>query len=523
MGNDQNYNFSFGKLRRRELLKNLATIPVLGAFAYAVYRKRRFDRLLKESGLYGTMDMNIKVPEAVPVKSGGKLIRLGLIGNGIRGKQLAAAAGYLHPSTIDDYKKAAGENRQDRRYQDFLAQEDLNVVITGVCDIFDTYGEMAREAAANINRAGSDGHLGEMPKRYSKYKEMLAADDIDAVIIATPDHWHARMTIDAANAGKHVYCEKPLTRTVEEAIKVRETIKRNNIIFQLGHNNRQSTSYIMAKEIIEKNILGKVTLIETSTNRNDPNGAWVYPIHDNASPETVDWEQFIGDAPDHEFSLERFFRWRCWWDYSTGLSGDLLTHEYDAMKQIFGLGIPHSAISSGGIYFFKDGRTVPDVLHTVLEFPERELSFLYSATLASSKRRKRLIMGHDATMDLGNDFNIYIDGRSTRFREQIEQGIIKPDTPAYSYIPGREGVDVITSATEQYFADRGLLYTYRGGQRVDVTHLHMKEWIEAIRTGSQPSCDIDEGFEGAITAHMGTTSFHEKRQVFWDPDKLMIV
>ena len=195
--------------------------------------------------------------------------------------------------------------------------------------------------------------------------------DIDAVIIAAPDHWHGPMTIEAAKHGKHVYCEKPMTWTVPETYEVVKAVKENNIIFQLGHQGRQTESYVKAKEAIDKNILGKISLIEVTTNRNSPDGAWVYDIHPDASEKNIDWKQFIGQAPWHEFSLERFFRWRCWWDYSTGLSGDLLTHEYDAMNQILGLGIPDSATSSGGIYFYKDGRTVPDVLHTIFEFSEK--------------------------------------------------------------------------------------------------------------------------------------------------------
>ena len=300
-------------------------------------------------------------------------------------------------------------------------------------------------------------------------------------------------------------------------------MKKNNIVFQLGHQGRQTESYYKAKEAIDKGLLGKVTLIEVTTNRNDPNGAWVYPIHEDANENTIDWQQFIGPAPDHPFSLERFFRWRCWWDYSTGLSGDLLTHEYDAVNQILGLGIPESAVSSGGIYYFKDGRTVPDVLHTVFEYPNRDLSVMYSATLANNRRRGRVIMGHDASMELGQNLVIKADTRSTRYKEKIKDGIINPDLPLFAYSPGMKNVDAVTSPTEQYFAGRGLLYTYRGGKWVDPTHLHIREWLNCIRNGGQPSCNIDQGFEEAITAHMGTMAYKENRRVFWDADKEEII
>jgi hypothetical protein len=193
------------------------------------------------------------------------------------------------------------------------------------------------------------------------------------------------------------------------------------------------------------------------------------------------------------------------------------------MNQILGLGIPDSATSSGGIYYYKDGRTVPDVLHTVFEFSEKELTLMYSATLASNKDRGKVIMGHDASMKLGNTITINADPESTRYKNKMNNGMIDPSLPIYSYIPGRKSVDAVTSATEQYFANRGLLYTYRGGKRVDTTHLHIREWINCIRTGKQPSCNIDQGYQEAMTAHMGTIAYKENRKVFWDRDNQKIV
>jgi len=501
---------------RRDVLKSLISIPVIGALGYAWYRKRKYEKYLRLN-IQEELMLTPESPVYEDNPSQGKEIRLGIIGYGIRGKDLALAAGFAHPEIIDEWKQGAMNDKQDKRYEDYLVQGGLNVRLTAVCDIFDTYGRMAQEAGANIFREGKGGKMSESPKRYQNYQDLINSADVDAVIIAAPDHWHGPMTIAAARAGKHVYCEKPLTWTVEETYEVRKAVKESHIIFQLGHQGRQNISYLKAKEIIDQGILGKINLIEVTTNRNDPNGAWVYPIHPDARPETIDWQQFIGQAPWHDFSLERFFRWRCWWDYSTGLSGDLLTHEYDAMNQIFGLGIPHSAVSSGGIYFFKDGRTVPDVLHTVFEYPERDLTLMYSATLASNRKRGRVIMGHDGCMELGSSFSIFADRGSTRYKEKLDAGIIDPDLPIFSFTPGLKNVDAITSPTEQYFAGRGLMYTYRGGKRVDTTYLHIREWIDCIRNGGHTSCNINEAFEEAMTAHMGTLAFKENRQVFWDP------
>jgi len=509
-------------MNRRDVLKSLISIPVVGGFAYAWYRKKHYEKYLRLN-IQDELKINPETLASADNPADGKEIRLGIIGYGIRGKDLALAAGFAHPTRIDGWKEGAMNNRQDNRYEDFLAREGLNVRITAVCDIFDTYAKMAQESGANIFREGKGGRMANEPLRYLNYLDLINATDVDAVIIAAPDHWHGPMTIAAAHAGKHVYCEKPLTWTVQETYEVRKAVKESGVVFQLGHQGRQNESYLKAKEVIDQGILGKINLIEVTTNRNDPNGAWVYPIHKEANPSTIDWQQFIGQAPWHDFSLERFFRWRCWWDYSTGLSGDLLTHEYDAMNQVLALGIPHSAVSSGGIYFFKDGRTVPDVLHTVFEYSDRDLTLMYSATLASNRRRGRVIMGHDGTMELGSSMTIYADQGSTRYKEKIKAGIIDPTLPIFNYTPGLKKVDAITSPTEQYFAGRGLMYSYRGGKRVNTTYLHIREWLSCIRNGGQPSCNIDEAFDEAMTAHMGTLAYKENRQVFWDPvnEKIM--
>ena len=528
---------------RRDALKTLATVPVLGALAYGVYKTRK--NALQSRNISDVFQVSNKQAVFLEPQKDGKQIRLGIIGFGIRGKQLMRAAGFAEPSWIDEMKEANRKNKKDHRYEQYLEQDDLNVVVNGVCDIFDVYGEAAQLAGSNIYREGSDGKFGPAPKRYRTYQELLAAPDIDAVIIAGPDHWHSTMAIDAARAGKHVYCEKPLSWTVPETYMVRQVIKETGVVFQLGHQGRQTDCYQKAEEIIGNGLLGPVNLIEVCTNRNSPNGAWVYDIIEGASPNTIDWKQFEGNpdrikeymdymtkygleryvGPDErsKFSLERFFRWRCWWDYSTGLSGDLLTHEYDAVNQIMHVGIPHSATSSGGVYFFKDGRTVPDVLQTTFEWPDKDLTMLYSATLASSRNRGKVFMGHDASMEVSNILAITVDQDSTRYAEKIQQGIIPTDTPFYTYVPGQDSSDSVTSPTELYFAQRGLLYTYVNGKRYDTTHLHIREWLECIRQGKTPSCNIDRAFEEAMTAHMGTRAYLEGRTMYWDKDKEEIV
>jgi predicted dehydrogenase len=511
---------------RRDLLKGLATVPVLGAMAYGTWRKRRLDHI-RNNKLARELNMSTGSLEYKQYKHEGDVIRLGIIGFGIRGTQLMKAAGFAEPDAVRQWKEEADKDSGNKRYEDFLQQDDLNIRVTGVCDLFDVHAEKAMAAAANTGREISGGPMGERPKRYANYRDMLAADDIDAVIIAAPDHWHARMTIDAARAGKHVYAEKGFTRTLEEVYAVRDAVKESGIVYQLGHQGRQTESYIKAREAVEKKLLGKINLVEVCTNRNSPNGAWIYDIHPDANESTVDWAQFEEPCEvKHRWSPERFFRWRCWWDYGTGLSGDLLTHEYDAVNQILGMGIPESVASSGGVYFYKEKehyvkeiREVPDVWNAVMEYPHLDFTLMYSASLASDRDRGTVIMGHDASMEMGNSLQIYACRESSRYQEEITSGLIDPEVPIYTYIPGRKNVDAVATATEQYFASRGLLYTYRNGRRMDTTHLHIAEWIEAIREGKQPSCNIDQAFEEGISAAMATMAYRENRTVFWDKDK----
>ncbi|MBK3518806.1 Gfo/Idh/MocA family protein [Carboxylicivirga marina] len=510
------------KFSRRDVVKTLATIPVLGALGYGVLKKIDSQKK-KVYNIADDLGLNLyDEPELISSK-GGQTIRLGIIGTGGRGKYLLEAAGFAHPDTVKHWRDQFQINKSDTRYGDYMGQDDLNIEIRGVCDIFDVHAEQALLSASNAAKATSLDEVSPGVTRYRNYRDLLKAPDIDAVIIATPDHWHAQMGIDAAKAGKHIYIEKGLTRTVEEAFALRETVKETGVVFQLGHQGRQTASFNKAKQLIDKNILGKISLIEVCTNRNDPNGAWVYPIHPEANENTIDWKQFTEPTKHHPFSAERFFRWRCWWDYGTGLGGDLLTHEYDAINQVLQLGIPHSAVASGGIYFFKDGREVPDVFQSVFEYPERDLTMVYSASLANEHYRGKVIMGHDATMRMENKLEIFPDNRSTQYRKQLDAGLISSNQAMITYEPGRNTLDGTTSATEQYFASRGLLYTHVQGKRVNTAHLHIKEWLECIRQNKQPSCNIDQAFEEAITAHMATIAYRENRKVYWDADKEEII
>ncbi len=507
---------------RRDALKGLGGIPILGAVWWAgaastVAKKKERSAILEQ------LNIQPSLPPAVQ-GIGGEPVRVGIIGFGIRGEQLCRAMGFATKEWIESMEIAASEAKAEGKehtaLKDFKAQEKLNIKLVGVCDVFDY---RAKKAIASFSTKET------IVKRYKTHQEMIRSANVDAVVIATPDHWHAPMTIDALENNIHVYVEKPMTHTVEETYRLREAAKNSKAILQIGHQHRQTMSFQTAKDIMGKGTIGHVSLIQTNTNRNDDNGAWNYDIHPDASPQTIDWDLFLGSAPKVPFNKNHFFRWRKWWAYGSGLSGDLLSHDYDRLNCVLDMGIPESVMTSGGIYTHRDGRNVPDVLQVNMEFPnfttgssqkkgkEKGMTFVYSATLGNGFNRPTVLMGHDGTMELGNRLTIWPDGRSTRYAEMVEAEKMNPGVPIYQYNPGAMIPDAVASATSQYFADKGLMWTYINGARVDSTFLHMREWLSATRNGGKVSCGIKEGFEEAIASHMAGLSYKLGRRIDWDP------
>jgi predicted dehydrogenase len=509
------------KVKRRTLLKALAGIPVLGVFGAAALRKNTLEGQKKKAVNAALGLDELQTPAVLKSSSPGDLLRIGIIGFGNRANAHAHGLGYMLPEDVEARKK-------NGTLDDWMAQENLNVAITGICDVFDLHAE--RGLATARSDYGPGAHAGnKLPvKRYKHYQEMLADKEIDAVMIATPDFHHARMAIDAARAGKHIYLEKSVAMTEEQLNTLYKAVKESGVTFQLGHQITHSVVFQQAREIIKKDILGKITLIETTTNRNTASGAWIRHLDANGkpkpgSPETIDWDQWLDGTPKVPFSIDRYYNWTKWFTYDMGMIGQLFTHEYDAVNQLLGIGIPRSAVASGGIYYWKDNREIPDVLNCVWEYPDKDLTLMYSATLASSRSRGRVFMGHDASMELGSSLKVTIDRNSDRFRNEIRDGILNTGQPMILSSGTSGKVDAITSATEQYYASRGLINTNINGRNVDLTYLHIKEWIDTIRNGGETRANIDRAFEEGITCIMANKAYLEKRRVEWDPVNKKIV
>lgn len=495
------------KLQRRDFLAGLATVPVLGLFGAGLLNQILYDKKRNElfESDYKLGDL-ISESEDYQNDIAGDLLRIGIIGTGSRGLNILESLGFT------------GTGKKNNSYG------DLKIRLAGVCDVYDNAAEEAI-ALSKYNSFVKTSNRLPQAKRYKNYQDMLSDKEVDAVIIATPDHWHSKMIIDAASAKKHIYAEKCLTRTIEEVYQIKDALSKSKIVFQYGHQNRQQLSYKVARQMIMQNILGKITLLKTHTYRNTPQGAFIRHLDQKIDPDKVDWRQWLGDTPYYPFTASRYFGWQKFFEYSGGLPAHMFSHEYDAINQVFKLGIPKSVVALGGIYYWKDDRNTPDVFQASFEYPDRELILTYDANLANTSTgeyergaKVKEIVGNDAWMKLGFNITIFPDKNSEKYKEKIKQGLIEPDSPLLSFIPGenKNAVQAVTSASKKIYASSGLVSTYRNGKEVDVTYLHLREWFEGIRKGIVVSGTFQTAFEDAIACHMATKSYLEKRRVEWD-------
>lgn len=386
-----------------------------------------------------------------------------------------------------------------------LIREALNtpqIEFRGVCDIWDVRLKRGFENCKNPNCV-----------TYTDYRSLLENKDIDAVIIGTPDHWHTPMVLAASDAGKDIYSEKCMGKTIEDGKAIRASIKKNGRVYQLGHQLRSREINHRAKEIIDSGALGKVTNVHIGHNRNKPQGTpWAWFIHrpedvpPELTPDRLEWEKFLGPAPKRSWDPGRYLAWRCFWDYGTGLAGDMQSHALDLANQLLNAGIPEKAYATGSILYWKDGREVPDYWHSVFEWPSRDLTVMYTCDFTNSHRGSfGLFLGSEATMDFYSDIKVYAEPGSDRYKEFFDK-LRKEQALS---IPGQQ---------------RSIppVYKYEKEDNLAVAD-HMQDFFDCIRSRNKTRCNEDVAFEEIATTIMSVTAFQQKRRVTWDPVREEVV
>ncbi len=375
--------------------------------------------------------------------------------------------------------------------------------IVGVCDLYN--GRLAEAKT----RWGADLFT------TRSYKELLSRKDIDAVIIATPDHWHQQISIDAMRAGKHVYCEKPMVHSIGEGPAVIKAQKETGKIFQVGSQGVSSLGNEKAKELLKDGAIGELNYAEGFWARHSPTGAWQYPIPADASPETVDWETFISNTTKRPFDKTRFFRWRNYTDYGTGMSGDLFVHLFSSLHFITDSFGPEKIYSSGGLRYWKDGREVPDVLLGTFDYPQAKAHPAFNLSLrcnfvdGTSGTTFLKLVGSEGSMDITWDDvtlkrNKAVESYDPFFIEQMK----KAGTP----VTGRKRI--LPPEEYTFKAEKG----YEGGP-----YDHFVNFFEAIRKNGKVVEDAVFGYRAAAPALLCNDSYHQDKAMLWNPEKMELV
>ena len=264
----------------------------------------------------------------------------------------------------------------------------MNAVGAAVCDVFSKRRENAR-AALNIGEADA----------YADYRKLLERNDIDAVFIGTVDHWHRDNAIDAMESGKHVYCEKPMTRYLGEGFEIYDSVKKTGMVFQVGSQYCSEGIWHKAAELVREGKIGQLVLAQADYCRNNPEGEWNYPIDPDVAPETLDWKSWLGPVSDRPFSADQYHRWRKYYPFCAGILGDLLAHRIHPLLIATGAEWP-TRVTSLGTRKVTPDRDVPDNTQILAEFPSG-LTMLVIGSTVNEQGLGQMIRGHEATLYLG--------------------------------------------------------------------------------------------------------------------------
>ncbi len=401
------------------------------------------------------------------------------------------------------------------------ANDRVNVAFIG----FGIRGNILMEAVKKTGQANmvavSDcyqGHLdrakertdGKIETNFAQYQKLLDRKDIDAVILAPPDHQHLPMVMNALAAGKDVYIEKPMTHRIEDGPKMIEAVRRHNRVLQAGSQWRSSPLYKKAREIVASGQIGKVTKVIATYNRNSSTGAWNYPVPpDLKEGVNFDWKEWLGSAPNCAYDPARVFRYRKYWDYSGGISTDLFVHLLTSIHFILDASVPSSAIAAGGILARKDGREVPDTLDALLVYPEG-FNVNMGSTLnnAGIPEQALVFLGTKGSLSLpGGSFTVSAENPHEGYKYSIDSWPVGLQDEFMNAGNHR-------AEANPPLAEEGSV-TYKD-QGTDAVALHLTEFLDCVRTRKECSENAVVGHHAAAAGHMINLSYRSGQRMVWD-------
>jgi predicted dehydrogenase len=369
-----------------------------------------------------------------------------------------------------------------------------------------------------------DGRLADAKKNYGNdifttkdYRELLQRKDIDAVIVATPDHWHKDISVEAMNNKKSVYCEKPMVHDITEGSEVVSAQNKNQVVFQVGSQGMSSLGNEKAKELLAAGAIGKLNYAEGFWARNSPNGAWQYTIPKDASEKTVDWKMFLHKYPDRSFDAKRFFRWRCYRDYGTGVSGDLFVHLFSSLHFITNSKGPQKIVAMGGLRYWKDGREVPDILLGMFDYAETaehppfNLSLRVNFVDGTGDNTYLRLVGSEGSMNVEWDkVTLFHNKAYAPADDPLLATKLKKENSTSNY----ERKTMIQPDATVFKAEDG----YKGA------HFdHFYNFFTAIREKKNVVEDALFGYRAAAPALLCNDSYFSEKPIRWDPVNLKLL
>ncbi len=398
-------------------------------------------------------------------------------------------------------------------YDTMTALKVKGVKLVAVCDLYSGRLDRAKELWGNNITITRD------------YRKLLERKDIDAIIVATPDHWHNKITIDVMKSKKAVYCEKPMVQNFIEGHEIIKAQKETGQVCQVGSQGMSGLGNEKAKQLYEDGAIGEMVMLDMYNDRYSAEGAWQYPIPPDANPETVDYDTFLGRAPKTPFDMTRFFRWRNYKDYGTGVAGDLFVHAFSSLNYILSSNGPTRALSTGGLRYWKDGRDVPDVTLTLYDYPKTNSHAAFNASF-----RVNFIAGYGG----GGGFKII----GTEGAMEINESSVKLTRAKLNMIPASYSMISHTEESQQKikdsYAQKNLESResslnigetiYEAPKNYKGSHYdHFYNFFQSIRNNKEVVENPIFGLRAAGAALLANEGYYQGKPVDWDPDSMKLL